>query len=347
MSKIVRNIKGKVQEIFYVAGLILNRKRRQVCTNIGEVLNVSHDKVYRALKKGSENTVFFDESIVKVIELIEQEKIGDIIIDDTGISKFYGPLIEAISGFYNTAIKKYDYGFKLFVIVWTCGNHTIPIGFKYFLSKEISGKEHQTKASIVKELIDGITPDIKYNYLLGDGHFSTIEIMKFLIERNIPFIFKIAKNKKVLTADGINKQIQKHPNFKMQRNQKSKVITIEYYGMVLHVSIHKFKNPKTLEWSYVYIVSNVLMIAKTYLQIYKKRWKIEVFFRAIKQDLGLGHCQSRHFKIQQAHTKAVFIAYIFLQYQKFLNHKNIYSVAKSQQLVSSISAFNRNFGYYA
>ena len=171
--------------------------------------------------------------------------------------------------------------------------------------------------------------------------------MKLLIQKKINFVFKIAKNKKVTTEDGISKQIQHHPNFKMQRNQRSKVVPIKYYGMTLYVSVHKFKNERTCSWRYLYIVSNIHMHAKYYLEFYQKRWKIEVFFRSVKQNLGLGHCQSRSFEIQRNHTRSVFTAYIFLQYQKFFNTKNNLYDVKTSSNATSINPFARNFGYYA
>ena len=184
MRKIVEKVKIKVHNYLYIAGLILNQGKRQVCTNIGRAANISHDKVYRSLQRGYEGLHIFSSSIKKMLMLTEQGRLGNIIIDDTGISKTYSRLVEAISGFFNTVLKRYDTGFKLFVIVWTDGKITIPIGFRYYLSKDIAGNMHKTKAKILEELLVEVDKYTKYNILLGDGHFSTIEIMNLLINRS-------------------------------------------------------------------------------------------------------------------------------------------------------------------
>ena len=97
----------------------------------------------------------------------------------------------------------------------------------------------------------------------------------------------------------------------------------------------------------LYLVSNCYYHAKSYLKLYKQRWNIEVFFRTIKQDFGLAHCQSRSFKIQQAHTRSIFIAYTFFKYHKILDHDESVSDLKQTSIVSSIASFCHNFGYYA
>ena len=347
MGKILNNIRKKVYGSVYIAGLILNRNKRQVCTNMSKSLCLSHDKVYRSLKMNIDKLVLFNNAIKKIVKLIGNNQRGNIIIDDTGVSKFNSFFTEAVSSFYNEIKNKLDYGFKIFVIVWTDGKNVIPLGFRYYLSKDISEDLYKTKLEILKELLDEVGHLSNFSHLLGDGHFSTIEIMKTLINRQITFVFKIAKNKKVTTEDGISAQIQHHPSFKMQRNQRSKVVPVTYYGMLLYVSVHKFKNLKTLQWNYLYLVSNCYYHAKSYLKLYKQRWNIEVFFRTIKQDFGLAHCQSRSFKIQQAHTRSIFVAYTFFKYNKILDHDESVSDLKQTSIVSSIASFCHNFGYYA
>ena len=51
MRKIVENVRTKVHNYLYVVGLLLNTGKRQVCTNIGKAVEVSHDKIYRSLRR--------------------------------------------------------------------------------------------------------------------------------------------------------------------------------------------------------------------------------------------------------------------------------------------------------
>jgi hypothetical protein len=101
--------------------------------------------------------------------LTKQGQLGDIIIDDTGISKIYSRLIKAISDFFKTVLK------------------------------HIAGNMHKTKAKILEKFLEEVNKYTKYENLFVDRHFSTIEIIGLLIKKQINFVFKIAKNKRVTT----------------------------------------------------------------------------------------------------------------------------------------------------
>jgi SRSO17 transposase len=48
------------------------------------------------------------------------------------------------------------------------------------------------------------------------------------------------------------------------------------------------------------------------IQACGRRWAIERFFRAAKQDLGMGHYQGRHWEGVDQHLQLVLVAYLLL-----------------------------------
>ena len=121
----------------------------------------------------------------------------------------------------------------------------------------------------------------------------------------------------------------------------------------LYFSVHKRKN-RANEYTYVYIVSNIDLCPKIYLEIYKQRWDIEKMFRTMKQLLGLSHCASRDLDRQKMHIYLIFFSYSFLESEKSAySMKNPENVAKHLEklkydcAMSRITSFSENFQCFA
>lgn len=66
------------------------------------------------------------------------------------------------------------------------------------------------------------------------------------------------------------------------------------------------------------LISNRVDSPKDVVQSYAKRWKIEVFFRNAKQDLGLASCQARNEYAHFAHVEMLFFAETLISYIHWL-----------------------------
>jgi len=139
--------------------------------------------------------------------------------------------------------------------------------------------------------------------------------MRFLVDQSIHFVAKFPVNRSITTKDGEKNQLRDHSHLKLLRNRRSKRTKAIFNGMELYISAHKRKK-RNGEFAFTYIVSNICLQAKEYLQRYEQRWKIEIMFRTMKQSLGLQHCQARSIMRQEAHLYAVFFSYGFLQNEK-------------------------------
>jgi hypothetical protein len=108
---------------------------------------------------------------------------------------------------------------------------------------------------------------IEIECILGDREFCSADFITFLIECNVPFAIRLKENLKF-----VQKYLQRvPPKGKTLRN-----IAIKFNkeaNMIADLSIKKLEN----EWL-ILISKRVKYPIKTY----KKRWNIEVFFKAIK-----------------------------------------------------------------
>jgi len=319
MKQLLKNFtkKSKKRFIQYILGLILN-KEKNTCSKIARFLGIKHDCLYRILWKMGLLLFIFTKINMAIANYFSKQKGGWLIIDDTLMSKPFIKFLAGVYDVYNVVLGRSDRGLCLVVVAWSNGRVTIPLMFEFMFHKDLVGKDYKTKTEIAKPMVLKCLGKVSFRYILFDGHYSTIEMLKFLCKMRIFFIAKIAKNRKVRTKDDIFERIDVHPSLKLLKNKRSKRIQAYYHGMSLYFSSHKRKNKKN-EYVFTYIVSNMKLDSKKYIETYGDRWAIEKVFRTIKQSLGFSHCQCIELERQKAHIYMVFIAYSFLEKEKYEN----------------------------
>lgn len=70
-----------------------------------------------------------------------------------------------------------------------------------------------------------------------------------------------------------------------------------------------------------FIISNRHDAPREALSVYMKRWRIEVFYRAAKQELGLCDCHSTTEIHHQAHLELLFVTETLLNYAQWFENK--------------------------
>ena len=315
--KILDSVGSKIKFGFlkYSLGLILTKGKKS-CPKMAICLGICHDIIYRFLLKASSFLPLLPSIMISIVKGHATAKNpGYLIIDETFFSKQFSGLLEGIFNMFHAAMKRQERGAMIVVLAWSNGIVTIPIAFKWMFHKDLAGKNHKTKSELAMELLLEYKDKVPFDYLLVDGHYSTIYLMRFLIDQSIRFVAKFPVNRVVETKDGEKNQLRNHSHLKLSRNSRNKCTKAIFNGIELYISAHKRKK-RNGGFAFTYIVSNICLQAKEYLQRYEKRWKIEKMFRTMKQSLGLQHCQARSLLRQKAHIYAIFFSYSFLQNEK-------------------------------
>jgi hypothetical protein len=116
---------------------------------------------------------------------------------------------------------------------------------------------------------------------------------------------------------------------RMVTNRKGKQVQKQYYTQIGVVVAMRLKEdeeaeqtqpeendedqPVNYRGAYV-LISNRVDVPDEVLSVYAKRWRIEVFFRRAKQDLGMAHCHSTTEDHHHAHLELLFAADTLLGY---------------------------------
>ena len=344
--------KIKLGFLKYSLGLVLTKGKKSYL-KMAITLRVCHDLIYRFLLKASSFLPMFPSIMMSIVKgHATRENPGYLIIDETFFSKQFAGLLEGVFNMFNAAMGRQELGLMLVVMTWNSGVTTIPVAFKWMFHKDLVGKNYKTKSELAKELLLEYKDKIPFDYLLVDGHYSTIYLMQFLVEQRIHFVAKFPVNRVIMAGGEVN-QLRDHSLLKLLKNCRNRSTKAYFNGMELYVSAHKRKK-RNGEFTFTYIVSNICLQAKEYLQRYERRWKIEIMFRTMKQSLGLQHCQARSLMRQGAHIYAIFFSYSFLQ-----NEKSNHNLKNSEQAIRAleklkleesgqrIRRFSDNFGHVA
>lgn len=242
-----------------------------------------------------------------------------LIIDDTLIKKIFATNMRGTGMFYDTKLGRCINAFRLVTAMLSDGKYAIPIGCSYLFAKEILDlctEKFPSKDEIAKSFVKTaikLFPNVKI-VLLADGLYSTVDLLRWCIENNIPAEMRMHSNR-VVTYKGVKKKLRElanQPGIKLTGRQTARTISVEWHGLPLEITIVKRVDKKDRE-SIVFQAATYKAEPREHVQAYGVRWNTEKGYRTNKQSLGLGECFSRNLTVQQNHVAATLLAYAFAQ----------------------------------
>lgn len=268
-----------------------------------------------------------------------------LIFDDSDLPK-RGKKIEGVSKTFNHVTKQFIFGYKLLVAGYWNGSVFIPVDFslhrenkdnkkKYGLTNKERKKQKKIqrdknfpvvkrfqelnfkKTDMVVNMFKRINKrKIHVDYILFDSWFTSMKLIKELCSVNkdvhvigmYKYNSKVNINGKELTI----KELRKYRS-KISRSRSMKLYYYQYTGELdgMKVKIFITKRGVNGAWHTILSTDTSLTFTKA-MKVYNTRWTIEVFFKEVKQLLGLGKCQSTNFDVQVAQTTITMIQYLML-----------------------------------
>jgi hypothetical protein len=179
-------------------------------------------------------------------------------------------------------------------------------------------KKHESK------MVENLTLP-KGSILTFDKGYINYSWFRLLCAKGLFFVTRL-KDNAVYTVE------KRLPVNKKTGVTSDQIITVGSGEDVLRLRRVGYKDATTGK-HYKFLTNNFRLSAKTIADIYKERWKIELFFREIKQNLRIKSFvgTSENAVLVQIYT--ALIVYLLLAYQKFLNKTRL-SVQMLFQLIS-------------
>jgi len=218
--------------------------------------------------------------------------------------EFYTSILNQIMDLYNTECNSRKKNEYIFMAIDGTNNNNhkydIMLNMGYFdinnkipIDLTCNGTENRNKE--VQMVINDITNNSeKYNnaVIVGDRLYFTYEFMDYLVSKNIKFIIRAKGNGDNLDEElNLKKGIKHHDIIKKLRNNIRIIRYKNTYDKIVNSSKSK-KNPNKTYYLRVkndcVLITNLMDDNKynneKILELYRKRWEIEIFFKFIKKN---------------------------------------------------------------
>ncbi len=267
--------------------------------------------------------------------LTSEERETVLILDDSTMHRPRAKKVELLSRVFDHAENRFLRGFRLFSLCWSDGASLAPLDFavlsspneknrfqgvtKQLDSRSCGARRRQEAVCKATDLIGpmlrrALSAGIQAKYILMDSWFGMPAIISTARE-HLPVICMVKRTPKVLygvgrqrlPVDAIYRQLRK-------RRGRAKILTSVVVTMNDDQTARLVfvRNRHKKDWLAL-LSTNTDLAEADVVRIYGKRWDIEVFFRTIKQHLGLEKgCQARDFDAIIASTTIVMARYMFL-----------------------------------
>lgn len=320
----------------------------------GENCGMSKDTVYRFLNSVHTNWRRFllllsSRIISHTIEpLTDVANMKVLIADDTLYRRNRSKHVELLSRVFDHTDKRYYRGFRMLTLGWSDGISFLPVSCALLSSSKEKNRlvplrkdiDHRTNGAkrrrectrkatevLVEMVAEATANGIQSSHLLFDSWFAHPATMRKLLAKGMHSICMLKVTKKIfyhyqekdLHLAAIYRKVRKRCGRAKILASVTVKIGEDEQGIPIPAKIVFVRDRRTKEWLAL-LSTDMAMTDEDIVQIYKRRWDIEVFFKMAKSFLNLAkECQGRSYDALVAHTTTVCCRYIMLALAKRTN----------------------------
>ena len=295
---------------------------------------LSHDQVTRFLSKEDFGPKDLWKLVKKDVRSMESED-AVLIFDDTIQEKTYTDENALICWHYDHTKGRSVKGINLVNCLYYSQGASIPVNFELVKkpreycdvnTKRIKRKSERTKNTMVRDMLKASQQQqLKYRYVLFDIWFSASETLNFIVETVKKHFVSAVKANRQVAMSKADKQAGKFISMSDIDYSLQEPVKVWMKGLNYPVLAHKqvFTNKDGSE-GILYLIGSDLNCDKDAIEtIYKKRWKVEVYHKTMKQNANLAKSPTRRVRTQANHIfLAIYSTFKLecLSIRKKLNH---------------------------
>lgn len=305
------------------------------------------DAVYRFLNSPRHNWRRFlwllsSTIVLKTLwTLTDESRRSVLVIDDSLFSRARSKSVELLARVHDHTTNTYVKGFRMLTLGWSDGNTLIPLAFSLLssaneqnrlqpmrqdLDKRSVGYRRRVEAvrkspDVVVELLrQAKTFRIPAKHVLFDSWFSfpslivrlrKLEYHVVAMVKNTPKIHYLHEGKPVSLEKLYSRVSKRRGRAKILARVDIKLPGADAENSSARIVFVRDRN-RSKQWLAL-ITTDLSLSDEEVVQLYGKRWDIEVFFKTVKSYLKLtGECFSRSYDALVAHITVVFSRYILL-----------------------------------
>lgn len=308
----------------------------------------SKDAVYRFMRMAHINWIRFTTALsCKIIKeaiapLTDMARINVLIVDDSLCERNRSKKVELLARVFDHAKRIYSYGFRMLTVGWSDGNTFIPVNSILLSTEQEKNRINDAvsmdkrtvgyrrrKLSLTKgtsamlELLSvAKTAMIPAKHVLFDSWFSSPSTLHAVKALGYDVVAMVKKTPKMFfrfqQADLPLTEIYKRNRKRRGRSKYLLSVTVDVVkdDFIIPAKVVYVRNRNKRKEYLCLISTDMSLDEEQIIQLYGKRWDIEVFFKVCKSYLKLTkECHSLSFDAMTAHTAVVFTRYMLLSLQ--------------------------------
>jgi hypothetical protein len=343
-----------VSIVLYLVQLVFTQVSmyRDSLSGDNSTISGSRDAVYRFMRSSyiNWNTFLFAIALrvsTWVNSLTSEARLVALVLDDTLFHRPFAKKVELISNVFDHTDRKYKRGFRSLFLGWTDGATFLPLAFRHLAS---SKKEHRyrevdsrtdsrtnggrTKKEAVmntldvalRMLRDAKKYGIMAKHVLFDSWFTNPTFVMSIHKIGFHSIGRLKNSKTRYWVDGEPHTLKELYNQSKKRRGRSKyLLSVDVKirnsdGETMYARIVYVRDrAKRKKWI-AFLCTDMTLAEEQIIELYGKRWSIEVFFKTCKYYLKFtGEFQQTSYEAITAHTSIVSLRYMIFAVEQRQN----------------------------
>lgn len=309
---------------------------------------VSHDQITRLLAGRLDSRTLWREVKPMVHEIRSSE--GLLIIDDSIEPKRHTKTNSMITWHYDHCTGKSVKGVNFINSFYYSPQYGmgLPIGVEFVVKDveiedakgNIKKKSGETKNEMMRRMVRHADQNVGFKYVLADSWFSSSENMACITEEcGSDFIMAIKSNR-VVALSATDKAKGNFTSIEsLELEGRTMSVYLKQYDNPVLIGKQVFKNGDGSTGALYLATSDLDLEYRDLATIYEKRWKVEEFFRSIKNNAAFAKAPTKTVTTQQAHFTASMIAFCKLERLKIRTDKNHYAMKSQIWLAATKTAW--------
>jgi len=315
------------------------------------IIGSSSDAVYRLMKSTFVNWSVFIASVASKVciwvnTLTSEDRLTALVLDDTLYHRPFSKKLELATRVFDHTDRTYKRGFRSLFLGWTDGATFIPMAFRHMSSTDSKQRYNESrrtdnrtcgakakKQAVMKApdvalmmLRDAKKHGMPARHVLFDSWFTHPTFVMRIQDIGYHCIGRMKNSKTLYSHDCIMYTLKELYNMHKKRPGKSK------YLLSIVVRIHNANGDSMIsrivfvrdranrkKWI-AFLCTDMSLSEEQIIELYGKRWSIEVFFKTCKTYLGFtGEFHQLSYEAITAHTSIVALRYMILSIEQRYN----------------------------
>jgi len=314
---------------------LISNNGKATATGLSAMMDneVSHDQITRFLSKNEFGSKELWKQVKKIVREVESED-GCLIFDDTVEEKKWTDESNIMCWHFDHTVGKSVRGINMLNALYYSNGVSIPIAFEIvkksiqfsdIKTRKVKRKSEITKNQLMREMIlTAIKNQVKFKYVLMDSWFGAKDNFSFITKYKKEFISAIKSNRLIALSLEDKKQGKFIRVDELELSDKESIRGyIKGYDKEVLLVRQVFTNKNGSIGLQNLVCSDLTLDGDSVSTIYKKRWKVEEFFKSLKHNVDFAKSPTKTIRTQTNHIFLSILAFFKLECLKIkhkLNH---------------------------